>query len=238
MNVKKRVVDFEHNIFDIIRVLAIISVTVGHCMGHLQVDMQGGVWRVFSFPGIVVLFSLSGFLVTASYDRLMDQAGGKKEYIKKRFVRIFPGLWCSIFVSTICIYIFYDKRPDLVQAVIYLVTQFFGCNFYTGSWLREYGVGAPNGSLWTIMLELQFYIIIMLGWEWLRRQRLHVDVLLYLVFVLFNLLSGYIGQLYPENIICKLYNCSVLPYLYMFMTGVILYKHREKMFEILSGETV
>jgi peptidoglycan/LPS O-acetylase OafA/YrhL len=36
--------------------------------------------------------------------------------------------------------------------------------FYNPDFLRGYGVGVLNGSLWTISVELQFYV--MLPWVW------------------------------------------------------------------------
>lgn len=35
--------------------------------------------------------------------------------------------------------------------------------FYTPSSIEIYGVGNPNGALWTISMELQVYVVIMLG---------------------------------------------------------------------------
>lgn len=32
--------------------------------------------------------------------------------------------------------------------------------YYTPNLLRNFGVGTPNGSLWTIPVELEFYILL------------------------------------------------------------------------------
>ena len=42
--------------------------------------------------------------------------------------------------------------------------------FYTPSSIEAYGVGNPNGSLWTISMEIQIYILIMLLYGWLKRR--------------------------------------------------------------------
>lgn len=191
---------FGDNIFDILRLWAILQVTIGHLQQHLQVRLPAAINVLFGFPGVVVLFAISGFLVTASCDRLMDRENGAGAYIKKRFCRIFPGLWASIIVSSICIMLFYQKKPTILEGLIYTITQFIGCNFYTGDWLRGYGVGAPNGSLWTICIELQFYVLIMFVWKWLKRQRTCIWMLCIIGGVCVNAISGkwggYVGKYY------------------------------------------
>lgn len=162
---------YENNAFDIIRLWATIQVLVGHCSQHLQIALPIWIRIWFSFPGVVVLFVISGFLVTASWDKMMGQQKKREKYLLKRASRIFPGLWCSIIVSSVCIFLLYPQRPNLLEGFVYTITQFSGCNFYTGDWLRGYGVGAPNGSLWTIIVELQFYVFIMFAWNWLKKQK-------------------------------------------------------------------
>ena len=45
------------------------------------------------FPGVVILFAMSGFLVSASWER----AKTRKEFFLKRVLRIYPELWfCTI----------------------------------------------------------------------------------------------------------------------------------------------
>ena len=64
-----------------------------------------------------------------------------------------------IAVNTVIILLVYAVKPTFMELAIYGGTQFLGLNFYTGDWLREYGAGAPNGVLWTIAAQLQFFII-------------------------------------------------------------------------------
>ena len=191
-------IGFGDNVFDILRLWAILQVTVGHLSQHLKVELPTYIDIFFRFPGIVVLFAISGFLVTASCDRLNDEVNGKKEYLKRRFCRIFPGLWVSIVVSTICIFLCYGRKPTFFESIIYVITQFTGCNFYTGEWLRNYGVGAPNGSLWTICVELQFYIFIFFVWKCLKKQKVFVWISLVAIGSMINVIlqkwGGYAGN--------------------------------------------
>lgn len=217
-------IKFGDNIFDLLRLWAILQVTIGHLQQHLQASLPMTINVFFGFPGVVVLFAISGFLVTASFDRLMDREKGVLLYVKKRVCRIFPGLWISIIVSSVCIMMVYSRRPTMSEGLIYALTQFFGCNFYTGDWLRGYGVGAPNGSLWTICVELQFYILIMLVWKWLKQQRVYTWMLSIVVGICINIISGKWGGI-SDSITYKLFSVTVLPYLYMFLIGAMAYRY-------------
>jgi peptidoglycan/LPS O-acetylase OafA/YrhL len=224
--VKDTALKFGDNIFDILRLWAVLQVAIGHISSHLQVELPSGINLLFGFPGVVVLFTVSGFLVTASLDRLVDYSNGTREYLKRRCLRIFPGLWVSILVSFICILIWYSEKPRLLDAGLYLVTQMIGCNFYTGTWLRGYGVGAPNGSLWTICIELQFYILIMFVWRWLKKQPFAVWITLLLVGSIINALTGIGGV--KETLLYKMYTVTLLPYLYLFIIGAMCYRYFDR----------
>lgn len=72
MNGKQETFRFQDNAFDLIRYWAAISVMVGHFMWKMQTyspidsGIVKAITRVFAFfPGVVVLFAMSGFLIAA-----------------------------------------------------------------------------------------------------------------------------------------------------------------------------
>ena len=92
---------FKDNAFDLIRYWAAITVMLGHftwkATAYVQGDMVLNVIGIVStfFPGVVVLFSMSGFLISASFERSKD----KKEFFTKRVLRMYPELWvCTIVI--------------------------------------------------------------------------------------------------------------------------------------------
>lgn len=87
----KRTLGFGDNAFDLLRLYAVIQVMIGHAVSHLKIGLPSFMTSFFSVPGVVILFGISGYLVTASYDRNCETKDGGREYIKKRFFRIFPG---------------------------------------------------------------------------------------------------------------------------------------------------
>lgn len=220
---------FENNIFDIIRYYAMLQVMVNHMAEHFKLKLPVVLQALIKFQGVVILFALSGYLTAASLDR--DSMNGdidKPKFLRKRFFRIFPEYWLCVLINTVVIFVLYSPKPNLKEGLIYVITQFGCLNFYTGEWLRGYGVGAPNGSLWTILVELEFYVIILLIWKWIRNKGIITWGILLACFAGLNYLTAIAGD--GEMIAIKLLNCSIIPYLYMFMIGCFFYRFREKIF--------
>ena len=83
------------NNFDAVRLFAAMQVMVCHGINHLQITSLSGVVDVFSFfPGVIMFFVISGFLITSSLLRNIKRKGGI-QYIRNRCLRIFPALWVS-----------------------------------------------------------------------------------------------------------------------------------------------
>ena len=71
---------FEKNGFDILRYVAALSVMMLHYSGYTMIlstnlsdrgaNIMSGIRNIAHlFPGVVILFSMSGFLISASYER-------------------------------------------------------------------------------------------------------------------------------------------------------------------------
>lgn len=223
------------NCFDVIRIFAALQVILFHYIAHFQITSfpvyAGRFFHLFS--GVVIFFAISSFLITASYERCIEQKGekeGKKEYIRKRLLRIYPPLWLAFGVSCICIVGLFDWSilfSSIKQLVIWVVASITCAQFYTPDVLREYGVGAPNGSLWTICVELQFYIVILLTYKFLKKASNKIWILLLLTAGVLNYTGEKLEQIVPE-IVYKLFGVSFLPYAYILFLGMYICIHREK----------
>ena len=131
---------FKENAFDFIRYWAAITVMLGHFIWKAAVYIQGDVgFHIISkvstfFPGVVILFAMSGFLVSASFEKSKD----KKEFFMKRVFRMYPELWaCTIVnLTVVCLlaYKFLNK-----SILVWLGTQIFGIA-YTPSCLKNFNV--------------------------------------------------------------------------------------------------
>ena len=147
--------DFTINNFDLLRLLAATEVIIDHYFQHLHIPISSFSLKIlYLLPGVPVFFVISGYLISASYERNSNLL----VYFKNRALRIFPGLWGCILVTILVISItgvsFFNK-----QAILWLPAQLTGF-IYTPKFLLNYGFGSYNGSLWTIPIELQFYILL------------------------------------------------------------------------------
>ncbi|WP_186461843.1 acyltransferase family protein [Mucilaginibacter pallidiroseus] len=207
--------EFKVNNFDLLRLIAATQVIVDHYFQHLKLPISRfGIDLLYLFPGVPVFFIISGYLISASYER----NNNIKVYVRNRLLRIYPGLWVCIIVSAIVIHIT-GVRMFNKQVLAWLPAQFLGL-IYTPSFLKDYGFGSYNGSLWTIPIELQFYALLPLCYFLFKKQRF--NVYLYcalLVFVVANIVT----QVVPINErLSKLISYTFIPHFYLFLLGVLM----------------
>lgn len=227
INIKE---SFYDNSFDLLRLIAAISVVLLH--GFLYFS-NGAINKPFfihpfSFVhGVKMLFAISAFCVCASFDREKSLI----KYFKKRSTRIFPSLWIVVILNTIIIFSLY-AIPHIKDLILYLGTQFTFLQFYTGDWLRGYGVGVPNPSLWTIVVEIQLYILIAMFYKKIKNWSLKNWVVLLIVSFVITFIPYALSNYLPE-VLGKLYGQTFFPYLPVFITGAMIYNFREKILPIL-----
>ncbi len=90
--------------------------------------------------------------------------------------------------------------------------------YYTPNLLRNFGVGTPNGSLWTIPVELEFYILLAVFFLFLKHISIKSEV--YRVIFLFSAMFNFLWTSAcesGESILDKLIEVSIFPYLYAFL---------------------
>ena len=119
---------FQKNAFDIIRYISAVTVMFLHYTYYaITISGQGvGILRPIRriaefFPGVVILFALSGFLISASFERCKT----KKEFFRKRVFRLYPELWVCTIINLIVIVILAREYLD-GSIAIWLFTQILG----------------------------------------------------------------------------------------------------------------
>jgi len=125
-----------------------------------------------------------------------------------------------------------------IPIIKWIFTQITFFQFWTPEILRSWGTGTPNGSLWTITVEIQFYILLPIVVLSFRKIGLmYKFIFLFIASVLFNI---YISNLLEngESNIVKLWGVSVFPYLYCFLSGAILYLCWPKIRNVIEGKAI
>ena len=221
------------NNFDLIRLLAALQVAVGHSCAWLGLPIPGLVlFSIHCFPGVAVFFVISGFLVTRSY---VEGNRGLLSYFTRRALRVYPALWLQYLLVIILLALtggfalstLADSRfwSWLVRAA------FIGSNFWAGA-LTNYSPFVwtglyqwyPADVLWTIPVELGFYLLVPLVFaKWIVRRKLVVPVVaaafaasVVAAFIAGPLLRDH-GNLNSTGMI----HSSPLPYFWLFLSGAV-----------------
>lgn len=222
------------NNFDLIRLFAAFQVVILHMNGHLKISSPGSWWQGFlecirPFPGVPIFFAISGFLIFASYDRNQSL----RKYFKNRFLRIYPLIFVATIVTTILLIIFSTGKLPLKSLGIWFFGQITLFQYYTPDALRYFGVGTPNGALWTIPVELEFYLLVPI--LYFLNKKIGNISLLVLAACSFAFYT-FIPHSSIPIVFKKLFEVSILYYLLHFMVGVLLYLHFNEIKKYLENK--
>jgi peptidoglycan/LPS O-acetylase OafA/YrhL len=218
--------DFRVNNFDLLRIFAATQVLLLHSFEHLSIPFPGWFKVVSKFEGVPMFFVMSGFLISASLERNTDL----KNYFKNRFLRIYPALIFVVILSVIVISATSNINFVTLQGLKWFVLQCFGF-IYTPEFLLHYGFGSYNGSLWTIPIELQFYVILpILYYIVIRITKIELTKtrLIFAAFLLFTIIAYIVALRYSQSDPLletkgqKILRYSFIPQVFMFFLGVFL----------------
>lgn len=147
------------NNFDLIRLFAALQVLVYHLFTHFKVlDKYSVLPEILNqFPGVPIFFFISGFLITASFNKPNSTL---ITFFRNRILRIYPALWVCLAVTIIILMFFGEIEFTNPKFYLWILAQTTFFQHYSPDFLDNWGVGNPNGSLWSIVVELQFYAIL------------------------------------------------------------------------------
>lgn len=168
----------------------------------------------WGFIGVDIFFVLSGFLMMAIYPNLAD-AREILAFYRSRWLRIFPAL-SVVLILTIAIGYFY-LLPN--ESFVILKESFFGItglaniNYWLGEQYFVSSTFRPLLNLWSLGVELQFYVLYPILLLVVRKYPRALFVLFFLSLSGFLLLS----QISPQTIF------YLLPFrLWEFIAGIFL----------------
>ncbi|MDN3691113.1 acyltransferase [Chryseobacterium tructae] len=211
------------NNFDFIRVLLAFIVFVGHLgalsasdkllfLTHSPVEVA-----VFSF------FVVSGFLIARSYER----SSSLKSYAKKRFNRIVPAYLLVVFLCATLLSLVstlpFSEYFSNTQVYKYLFWNSLFMNF-KAPWLPGvFGNQAVNGALWTLKIEMCFYIAVPLMFLLFGKNNKYRTISLIVLYFLSLVYLNYFEMTGKAALSRQLPGS-----LCYFIGGMLLYFHFEK----------
>jgi peptidoglycan/LPS O-acetylase OafA/YrhL len=227
------------NNFDLIRLIAASQVFFSHFVMNLFPDQTSNLYVkiIFCFPGVAILFVISGFLVSRS---LFDTRGRIVEFAWRRALRIYPGLWTNLTIIIALLAITGDlPASNFVDASFWRwVLGFYFTGFgseggplggvavlgrVTWDWGHIYH-WFPSGVLWTISVELGFYVLLPIVLVVSNRKQATWSILI--CAAILSLLSAWILRDWrasaPHHLTTIVLNYSPAPYFWIFLIGVAI----------------
>lgn len=215
------------NNFDAVRLAAALCVAIEHTVTHLNTRFLwytpgNGRW----FPdSVAVFFILSGGMVYASAASCRRRGKPVRVYLRNRYLRIAPAIYTylAVIVAVLAAAGFITAAtatsPHLAA---WAVSHILLAPVYHPTELAGFGVGVVNGSLWTIPVEVGYYLLVpVLVWaaaRWGARSMLTAAFA-----VGAASLVGYsaLGGQQTSMTVGKLLGVTFLPWLGYFTIGVV-----------------
>lgn len=230
------------NNFDLIRLFAAAQIIYIHTTVWLGAPpLQPIEGLVDMFPGVPIFFVISGFLVTQSF---VQNNGDIGRYALNRALRIYPGLWVNLLVIMALL----AATGSLTFAMIgpeffkFQAAQFiFGSEKYGFllSDFRYYFSRAllfrdyPSGVLWTINVELGFYILVPLIFcRPVRTRRWLLNALMALAAagsLWASTIMAHALKVAPKEMGTALLAYGPLPYFWIFLLGAAVYLNWDRL---------
>ncbi len=220
-----------NNCLNFIRIVAAFQVMLGHMIEHLELPINNNIlYLTYFLRGVPIFFVISGCLMWFSIGRSISY----KEYLKKRFWRIYPELWVAVIVE-ICVLILLYHDWNVKSLLLFSFGQGTIFQFWTPGSLRRYGVGTPNGTLWTIGLMIQFYIIDWFFYKLMKNRKVNIWIMGFALSFLISGVGNYIFHNFIRNeIIGKLYSVTFIGYFWLFYFGMFLAEFKDRLLPFLQ----
>lgn len=236
----------QNNNFHLIRLLAACQVIYNHTNYWLHLSTWPYLNYIIGlFPGVAVFFVISGFLVTKSY----VESPNLKTYAYSRIFRIYPALWVNLSLILLLLYLTGSiSRGDILSygflsRIFTLYTAGSDCppslcgsipfNFHAFYKLF------PSGVLWTITVELGFYLLVPLIFYYLNRQKRKWIFILTLSFIFSFLvakINTYFILIKAHNFVTILVAVTIFAYLWIFLLGALIYIHWKSLAKVIVNQ--
>ena len=217
-----------NNNYDFLRLFAALCITLTHSYNLLSKNNDEPLFKLtgsrvdFSFFGLSIFFSISGYLIAKS----AINSPSFKNYIWKRFLRIQPVLIVVCIISVFIVGPFFSSLSpkdffNQISTFTYFrnIMPLFGIQFsLPGVFSNNPAESGINGSLWTLIVEERLYLIV--GILFLFKQ--HGKALLLIFIGILNLLY-FINTFFYSEALIKYFRGENVFYAIMFLNATAYY---------------
>ncbi|WP_418637374.1 acyltransferase family protein [Winogradskyella sp.] len=216
------------NNFNLLRILAAVQVLIVHSFNHFEIKSVL-IDALKIFPGVPMFFFISGYLIGGTYIRNLKK--GNRIFFMNRVLRLYPALIVCFIISLLLVYFsgyFSEIKIKISSFIIWSFSQITFFQFYNAGFMRGYGDGVLNGALWTISVEIQFYLLTpIIYYFFLKRKSLLI--FFFVVSIIVNVYLKYF--LNWELTFMKLLTVSFIPWVYMFLLGYLCSIYKNELIE-------
>lgn len=226
------------NNFDVLRLFAALQVVVLHYSVHIgEISPQGLLEAALRpFAGVPIFFFISGFLIAESWVRKPLW----REYVWRRAMRIFPAMMmCGVLAIASLMLSGFGTPLWLDRPWFYgfALAQISGFAYYNPSALSGYGVGVLNGSLWTIPVELSFYIALPMLFLLFRAITLRLAIIFVAMLVSYALYE-FSWKWRAESVLWRGVSLTLAAHGWEFLLGVLAQHYKAYLLRILRGRAL
>ena len=237
--------DRKYNNFDLLRLILAIIVVIVHTAELSQIEALVNVSQYFSSViAVDAFFIVSGFLIFMSFDN--SSTLGK--FTIKRVRRIAPAYSVVILFSAILLFFVSTQSFSSyfnIEFFRYILFNLLTLNFMQPTLAGVFidnPLQAINGALWTIKIEVAFYIIVpLIGYLLRKTNKLFILLTIYIFSISYSLLLFWLYKNSSLEIYLKLEK-QIFGQLAFFVSGAMLYyfydTFKKKSFEILLVASV
>lgn len=213
----------QQNSFDYFRLFAALQVLLGHMVSPNGIHLPAYIPLGF-VGGVPILFTLCGFLVTASYEKSKTIG----EYFKKRFFRIFPPLWVSVWVGFVILWVFMGSAFPIGKAAVWTFLQGFALQ-YTPKFAENFGSGSFNGVLWSLFTEIQFYLLVPILYRAMKKKSMKSWLMVGIALLLVQVLGTELVKAFHHRALSLIWKRCILAQSNYFYIGSFLYVFRNSL---------
>jgi len=217
----------KNNNFDLIRLLLSLTVFLVH---SYELSKNPGLSMIPVFlnthTAVCAFFVISGFLVSSSFANSTTPA----EYFSKRIRRVFPGYVVVVLLCGLAGVAFSEYSYG--EYFSFPLLRYLGANLSFLNFIQPslpgvfIGNSSPfvNGALWTIRLELLFYLSVPMVFMLLKRFRKSlVFLLMFGIALISRVIFDRVAQNQPDNHLVTLLS-YYFPVLFLaFISGAFLF---------------